>query len=179
MGKDKGELAYHGMPQREYAYRLLEPLCEEVFISLRPDQAGDIPQRFNSIPDQDQFRGPMNGLLSAHAVHPEAAWLVLACDLPLMDRAALEYLIAERDPSRTATAYATKKTGLPEPLAAIWEPQGLERAIGYLKEAESSCARKYLLRSDTRLVNPRHDSLLANANDPEEREAILEQLSHS
>ncbi|MBC2840563.1 NTP transferase domain-containing protein [Robiginitalea sp. SC105] len=177
MGQDKGEIEYHGKPQREFAYALLETLCERTFLSLRSDQEADIPEAFQTVTDQDRFRGPLNGILSAHALYPEAAWLVLACDLPLMDRDSLRLLIDERDPSRMATAFATGKSGLPEPLAAIWEPRGLRHAISYMENAESSCPRKFLIRSDTRLVTATDDTVLANANDPQEREAILEKLN--
>ena len=39
MGRDKGELIYHdSVPQREWAYRLLEPFCDYVVLSLQRDQ---------------------------------------------------------------------------------------------------------------------------------------------
>ena len=34
MGMDKSQLQYHGVPQREWLYELLQPLCEDVYISL-------------------------------------------------------------------------------------------------------------------------------------------------
>lgn len=36
MGRDKGAIAWHGKPQREYAADMLKNLCGEVFISCRP-----------------------------------------------------------------------------------------------------------------------------------------------
>lgn len=176
MGRDKGAMDYHGMPQREYAYALLEEVCEKAFLSMRSDQAGEVPDNYRTVLDQDRFRGPLNGILSAHAEFPEAAWLVLACDLPLMDKASLELLVSQRNPAKAATAFATEASGLPEPLAAIWEPAGLRNAMDYMESAASSCPRKFLLQSDIRLVTAREDAVLANANDPGEREAILEKL---
>ncbi|WP_425423095.1 NTP transferase domain-containing protein [Robiginitalea biformata] len=176
MGRDKGAMDYHGLPQREYAYALLEEVCEKAFLSLRSDQAADIPGNYRTLTDQDRYRGPLNGILSAHADFPDAAWLVLACDLPLMDRESLEFLVSRRDPNKVATAYATEASGLPEPLAAIWEPSALRAAKDYLKNATSSCPRKFLLQSDIRLVVAEEDTVLANANDPREREAILQKL---
>ena len=38
MGSDKGLIAYHGMPQREYLYHLLSRVCKETFLSVRDDQ---------------------------------------------------------------------------------------------------------------------------------------------
>ncbi|NNE77041.1 MAG: NTP transferase domain-containing protein, partial [Pricia sp.] len=35
MGKDKGLIPYHGMPQREYLYHLLGRVCDKTFLSIR------------------------------------------------------------------------------------------------------------------------------------------------
>ncbi len=177
MGRDKGLIAYHGLPQREHLYRMLQPFCERVYLSVRAEQEDELGTGMDYIVDEDLYRGPFNGLLSAHHRHPGVAWLVLACDLPLMDTDALERLIASRDPSKIATAYATRSSGLPEPLAAIWESHGLRLAEQHMKTATSSCPRKFLLNSDIRLVEAEDDGVLANANDPEEYRIIREKLS--
>lgn len=164
MGTDKGLLNYHGIPQREYLYGLLENLGLDCFLSIRTEQQGTVPDNFNTVVDNNRHRGPFNGILSAHDAYPEAAWLVLACDLPLLDKAALKSLVLKRNPRKLATAYATQASGLPEPLVAIWEPKGLQRAKEYLKVAESSCPRKFLINSDIDLVYPEKDEVLYNAN---------------
>ncbi|MCX2719602.1 NTP transferase domain-containing protein [Lentiprolixibacter aurantiacus] len=172
MGQDKSLLEYHGIPQADYLYSLLEKICNKTFMSLRADQQNG-NKGVNAILDEDRYRGPFNGILSAHNSHPEAAWLVLACDLPLIDEASLNQLIEARDPEFVATAMATRKSGLPEPLVAIWEPRGLNAAREYLKTAESSCPRKFLIRNNSKLVNPEKDQVLLNANNPEEYQEAL------
>lgn len=167
MGEDKGILQYHGVPQREYTVNLLKSCGIKTFLSVRSDQQEEISASMDIILDQDIYRGPFNGLLSAHSNYPEVAWLVVACDMPLLEASDLQFLIQERDPNRLATAYAAVKSGLPEPLAAIWEPAGLAAAQTYLETATSSCARKFLINHDTKLVHPKEDRTLANANDPE------------
>ena len=177
MGMDKGMLQYHGKPQREYLYEQLEPICSRVFLSIRPEQEGELPQGTNVILDENTYKGPFNGLLSAHHAFPGAAWLVVACDLPFVDRKVLSYLLDRRDPGAMATAYATHASKLPEPLAAIWEPHGLEAAEAHMQTAESSCPRKFLINGDTTLVYPEDDLWLSNANEPGEYEEILSQLN--
>ncbi len=176
MGSDKGLLAYHGLPQREYFYTLLEQLCDKVYLSLRCDQLQEVSQNFNYILDNDNYQGPFNGILSAHEKFPDAAWLVLACDLPLLDLDTLKRLVDERDPKMVATAMATKKSGLPEPLVAIWEPKGLSTASNYLAAAETFGPRKYLINSDIKMVHPSEDKLLYNANSLEEYHFAKSQL---
>lgn len=175
MGSDKGLITYHGMPQREYLYHMLERVCERTFVSLRKEQEAEMPFGFATIADEDKFKGPYNGLLSAHSKHPEVAWLVLACDLPLMDLISLQQLIAARDPNVSATAFAQKDNPLPEPLCAIWEPKALKDSVNYLEEGNGTCPRKFLINNDeVKLVFPENENVLLNANSEEEyKEALL------
>jgi len=174
MGKDKGMIPYHGMPQREYLYHLLSRVCEETFVSIRRDQKKNFPEDMESIVDNDSYKGPYNGLLSAHEKFPEVAWLVLACDLPLIDLASLQELIAARDPNAMASAFAHKENPLPEPLCAIWEPRSFEASKAYLESGNGTCPRKFLINNETKLVFPRDPNVLMNANSEEEyKEAIV------
>ena len=177
MGTDKGLLNYHGVPQREYLCGLLENLGLHCFLSIRSDQRGEVPEGFTTIEDKNRYLGPFNGILSAHEFDPEAAWLVLACDLPLLNKAALKNLVLKRNPDKAATAYATHSSKLPEPLVAIWEPQGLDRAKEYLRDAESSCPRKYLINSKIELLFPERDEVLYNANSLSEYQFARTKLS--
>ncbi len=177
MGKDKAQISYHGLPHSIYLYNLLEKLCDKTYLSLRGDQHSEYGKEFHIIEDQDRYRGPFNGLLSAHDYAPEVAWLVVACDLPLMDSSTVQKLIEQRDSEKIATALATTKTGLPEPLAAIWESAGLNKAIDYLSKSNSSCPRKYLLNSDIKLVHPSEDKVLLNANSEGEYNEVLRILA--
>ena len=173
MGHDKGLIAYHGIPQREHMYQVLQEICDQTFLSVRNDQARDIPSQYRVIADHDRFRGPFNGMLSAHEQYPEVAWLVVACDMPLLNAQALEHLIAARDPEKYATAYALQGSTLPEPLCAIWEPKALNQAKAYLEAGNGTCPRKYLINSDIKLVHPGNDRVLFNANSEDEYKEVL------
>ncbi len=178
MGKDKGLIAYHGMPQREYLYRMLGKVCDTVFMSVRKDQVGAMDPKFKTVVDEDIFKGPFNGILSAHKAYPEVAWLVLACDLPLFDEKALRDLIGQRKPTSIATSYALRENPLPEPLCAIWEPNGLSAAVSYMTEGlNGSCPRKFLINNDTHLVYPENENVLMNANSESEYEEALAKLT--
>ncbi len=176
MGRDKGTIDYHGIPQREYLYNLLSAVCEEVFMSLQPNQLPGLKGDFKYILDQDRFKGPYNGLLSAHRQFPKAAWLVLACDLPFMDLQGIELLVENRDRSKVATAFALKENPLPEPLAAIWEPHGLAQSEIHLSGQISGSPREYLINSSVELVFPESEEILINANSKEEYEMALTKL---
>ncbi|WP_339665360.1 molybdenum cofactor guanylyltransferase [Maribacter arcticus] len=177
MGTDKGLIEYHGIPQREYLYNLLSQVCENTFISLREEQEDELPTAMKTIVDLNEFKGPYNGLLSAHKKYPDVAWLVLACDLPLMDLDALKELISQRDSAKEATAFALKENPLPEPLCAIWEPHALQQSITYLESGNGTCPRKYLINHDTKLVFPKYENVLLNANSEEDYKEALEKLA--
>lgn len=168
MGNDKGLLTYHGVPQREYLYQMAKQFCSKTFYSIRSGQEAEFETGADFIVDKNEYKGPLNGILSAHKAHPNVAWLVLACDLPLLNEMALRALLTARNPNKIATAFATNKTGLPEPLVAIWEPNGLKKAMEYMETAGSSCPRKFLISSDVVLVHPKNDEVLYNANTLEE-----------
>lgn len=178
MGTDKGSITYHNIPQRDYLYQLLEEVCDKVFLSIRPEQEETVlTGGKNLILDRNEYKGPYNGLLSAHREYPGVAWMVLACDLPLIDLKALQQLKANRDKNAWATAFATRESGLPEPLAAIWEPMGLQESVQYLNEGNGTCPRKFLIRSNTTLVFPEEEHVLLNANSQEEYEAAVHKLN--
>ena len=177
MGTDKGLIAYHGIPQRDYLYQLLEKICDKTFMSIRKEQEAEISSSFNTIVDEDVFKGPFNGILSAHNKYPDVAWLVLACDLPLIDEKSLRELIEARKGSAVATAFAQKENPLPEPLCAIWEPQALTGAVTYLEQGNGSCPRKFLINSNTHLVFPENAQVLMNANSEVEYKDAMTKLA--
>lgn len=176
MGKDKGNMVYHQIPQREHTYKLLDSLCQKTFFSIRADQETEIKADYNYILDDDNFRGPYNGIMSAHAKFPEVAWLILATDLPLLKKSDLQKLIDNRDPNKLATAFATNESRLPEPLVALWEPSGLRESIAFLNSQQGTCPRKFLINSNIELVNPDDDAVLMNANTVEDYQKAQQQL---
>ncbi|MEM8896181.1 MAG: NTP transferase domain-containing protein, partial [Bacteroidota bacterium] len=120
MGRDKGAINYHGKPQREYIADLLSPFCDEVHMSVQPDS--DIETAYPKLEDSFMGLGPYGGLLSAFRKDPNAAWLAVACDVPMVDQNALQLLTTKRDTSQFATCFHNTVTNHPEPMVAIWEP---------------------------------------------------------
>lgn len=65
MGQDKGAINWHGKPQREYVADLLQPVCNEVFISCRPEQQHNLQGDYPTLPDRFTGLGPFGAILSA------------------------------------------------------------------------------------------------------------------
>lgn len=177
MHRDKAALAYQGRSQLDRAFDLLSRHVDKVFVSVRPAQITD-PARAQKplIVDSVAGEGPIVGIRSALAAHPQNAWLVLACDLPFLSDAALTQLLEQRDPTVVATAFTSTYDGLPEPLCAVWEP-----AAGAALEAYQAmggrCPRKFLRNHAVRLLTPRDARALDNINTPEEYAVALEVLA--
>jgi molybdopterin-guanine dinucleotide biosynthesis protein A len=175
MRQDKAALTYQGEPQLLRAWRLLEAVTEQAFISVRDSQRGDPLRRgLPQIVDSYDAVGPVAGILSAQDRYPDAAWLVLACDLPLLDATTLEQLIEARDATADAAVFTSSHDGLPEPLCAIWEPSS-HALLKQRYEAGSYCPRKALSQSRIVLL-PAPGAALDNVNTPEEREAMQQRL---
>ena len=82
MGSDKSQLNYHGKSQRLFLYELLNPFCEEVFISCNSSQADSIPYSFKYIIDDEHYsgHGPISGLLSAFKINSDKSILFIGCE---------------------------------------------------------------------------------------------------
>ena len=177
MRTDKAALLYGGRSQLERAMALIAPHVARAYVSVRADQGSDpLRARFSQIPDSHENLGPIAGLLAAQARHPEAAWLVLACDLPLLDDATLTHLVGARAPERTATAYRSSHDGLPEPLCAIWEPRSAAPLLAYVGSGRD-CPRRFLLGADTYLIDEPNPAALDNINTPEEYRSAMTALA--
>jgi molybdopterin-guanine dinucleotide biosynthesis protein A len=173
MQQDKSTIAYHGLPQWQYLAQLLQGFTREVYLSCRSEQAYTGWDKV--ITDSVEGAGPSAGLLSAHAAYPAAAWLVLACDLPLISPKSIAYLLAQRQPGKAATAFLSPFNNMPEPLIAIWEPAGLAQLQKDFGEGKT-CPRKTLHASDTLVIeNPYADEQF-NANTPAEMQEALKLL---
>ena len=178
MQRDKAALAYHGRTQLEWAFELVSPLCAETYVSVREAQCNDsVRSRFPLVVDKDVGEGPIAGIYSAMTTHPQAAWLIIACDLPFLTSDTLRHLIAHRDPSQIATAYRSQHDGLPEPLCAIWEPSAREAVVAHMN-AGRHCPRKLLINSNAKLLPLPEPQALDNVNTPDEHDAAAALLSN-
>lgn len=169
MGQDKGLIDYHGLPQRDWVAQLLAGSCEEVFFSVRTEQE-NLPKG-QLISDSFTGLGPFGAILSAFREHPQAAWLVVACDMPLLDQESIQFLLQQRSSSHLATAFHNPVTSWPDPLLTVWEPRAYPTLLQFLAQGYS-CPRKVLINSDVKVLQPPNAEILRNANSPEERKEI-------
>lgn len=171
MGADKSQLAYHGMPQSEYAVQLLENQGLETFVSVRENQQ---IENKKTITDAFVGLGPFGAICSAFMKNPNEAYLVLATDLPYVSDELLALLLSKRNPKKIATAIKGKSAKFMEPLITIWEPKSYPILLNYLAQGYS-CPRKILINSEVEIVEV-EDALIRNVNTPSEFETVKKEL---
>ena len=98
----------------------LTPFVEEMFVS----GAGEIPAGLGEVmrvEDLPGLQGPLAGLGALVKHRPFSSWLVLACDLPDLAPAALEWLLSQRRGRLRALLPRNPITGRREPLLAWYD----------------------------------------------------------
>lgn len=177
MKTDKAALRYGGRIQTERMFELISPFCTRLILSNRKDQSA-LPGHtgFPQIHDEFGDLGPAGGILSALEMAPLVGWLVVACDLPFLDRTTIHHLVAARNPKKYATAYVSAQSGLPEPLCAIYEPKS-RTAIRTFIERGIRCPRIMMIQSDVELLRPPNPRALEHIDTPEGFRSTSEALS--
>lgn len=172
MGQDKSRLNYHGLPQRDYLTALLADYCAAVFWSVNPDQVAELTDcQVQLIVDSHPEPGPLAGILSALEACPERAWLVVACDLPLLTHQTLTALVAGRDTRRPATVFWDSDHSGPEPLVSIWEPTALPLLRVFVGMGQRS-PRRFLQQYTRHWLTAPDAGELTNVNDPDAFAAV-------
>lgn len=169
MGTDKSLLNYHGKPQREYLFDLAKKYCSDVYFSSRAEQQFSE----NTIIDNYEL-GPIGGILSAFDFNQNTAWLVVACDMPLIDENSFQTLINHRDKEKIATAFLNPETNAPDPLFTIYEPKVFQLLTQYIETGNKS-PKVFLQNNDTKIIVSANLSFLTNVNTKEEFERIQNQ----
>jgi molybdenum cofactor guanylyltransferase len=175
MGEDKSMMKWHGKEQQYYVADMLKGYCDQVFISCRQDQQANAHDAYLLLPDTFVDLGPYGAILSAFREQPNVAWLVVACDLPLLDNHTIEQLINKRKTASIATTFNSPYDDMPEPLITIWEPKSYPVLLSFLAQGYS-CPRKVLMNSNASIISPENDAALINVNTPEEAAKVKAML---
>ncbi|APU98591.1 hypothetical protein BV902_21485 [Sphingobacterium sp. B29] len=183
MGRAKEKMRWHGKEQVYYLADMLGNYCVEVYISCRVEQFDEIADgnemtsTYAWLSDRYTDIGPMGGMLTAFEFRPDRAWLVVACDLPLVDPEAIAYLIQHRDPRRIATAFKSQRDSLPEPLLAIWEPSSLP-IFQQMQTQHKLSPRRALIQHRALCIEAPDVNTLVNVNTPAEADSVKAMINN-
>lgn len=169
MGKDKSMLDYHGMPQRDYVFQLLNNFCQKVYTSV--GKASKTVANHSTIEDAFEMKGPLNAILSAFKQEPSVAWITVPVDMPYIDANIIQYLVDNRNVYKTATCFYDSGDQQPEPLLTIWEPKADALLKDFFGQGRIS-PREFLKSTNIQLLNIPDKKALMNVNTPEDLEAF-------
>jgi molybdopterin-guanine dinucleotide biosynthesis protein A len=133
MGTDKGLLKLEARTWAQTAVDKLAALQLPVVLSVNALQYPDYAVVFSAkqlVEDNESLdiHGPLSGVLSVHLRFPQEDLLVLACDMPLMETAIVEQLVAAYK-NNSSEAYVFSNNQEPEPLCGIYTAKGLAATI--------------------------------------------------
>ncbi|NWK56706.1 NTP transferase domain-containing protein [Verrucomicrobiaceae bacterium N1E253] len=175
MGTDKSTLVFRdGLSQKERGLKLLASVCDKVFTSVRDDQeteASTIVDAFGPI-------GPLGAIASAQQSAPNTPWLVLACDLPMLETSHLQALVDAHQENKDATYFLSATDDLPEPLCAIWGPTSAE-AVSDAVRTGKRCPRSVLKQLTATAVPSPGLWILANTNTEADAREIRTRLQQT
>lgn len=114
MGQDKANLVLGERTLLQNVVATLQPLFSQVIVSVRqPRPEIDLPQ----VSDDPAHSGPLAGL-AAVLEQASAPWVfAVACDMPFLSPAVIEYLALQR---ANCQAVVPLVGGYPQPLAAFY-----------------------------------------------------------
>lgn len=182
MHKDKGLLMTGRFTWAETLALQLQPLCDNLVISVNPEQHAYHSELsgYTLITDDASLDiyGPLHGLFSVHQHFPEEDIFLLACDMQQMKAEVLETLAGNYRANPDFEAWVfLQPDGSPEPLAAIYSAKAIAAVLA--KHRESALPRhsmKYLLlqlKVFSMAIPGNWVGCFANFNTPQEEKATI------
>ncbi|MFN2161688.1 MAG: molybdenum cofactor guanylyltransferase [Candidatus Promineifilaceae bacterium] len=139
MGRDKSFVPFEGRPMIEVVRDRVAGLGDElILITNNPE-----PYAYLNLPafgDIYADCGPLGGIHSALANAASPYVLMVACDMPWLNRDLLEYLVSLR---RTADIVVPRLDKFPEPLHAVYSKACLDPIETKLKAGDLKITRFY------------------------------------
>ncbi len=165
LGRDKAAVTIDGQTLLERAVAVVQGVVGDVHVAVHASQVNEpLRSRFRCIVDRSSGIGPAAGVLSAHVAEPAVAWLVLACDMPWVDRSALVEILAARVPERAGVGFWNEDLGGPEPLCALYEPATLAAFRRQVEADGNPSLRVWLASADVVLLKTPRAGVLDSIN---------------
>ncbi|WP_059105629.1 molybdenum cofactor guanylyltransferase [Shouchella shacheensis] len=124
-GKPKAFARYRGKLLYERAVASLTPHVSQVIVVSHPELTSCFPKqdKVSVVEDIEPYKGkgPLAGLYAAMKTTPAHWYIVLACDMPLMDAATVGKIAAQRDGAHQAVVPHVQSRL--QPLAAVYHQE--------------------------------------------------------
>jgi len=106
----------------DHTLSILQPYCNEIIFT-GDARTPDHLKHITHLPDPPNVKGPMSGILAGMRWAPEAAWIICACDMPMMTQSAIEWLMNERKVGNWGALPKRCEQSQVEPLFSFYGPQ--------------------------------------------------------
>lgn len=118
----------------EKAYTALHAVCDEVVVVTRAELLARFPANYHLITDIAIFSGcgPLAGIYSAMAAVEAEKYVVLPCDMPLIDDKVMQQLIHRHQRDITVV----EVEGQLQPLVSVWNVSAKDKIRQVLKEKQ-------------------------------------------
>lgn len=160
----------------EHTVATTTALVDAVFLA----GAGEIPSSLTQLArlrDASGVCGPMAGILAALRHHPEATWLILACDLPALRADSLAWLLAETRPEDLAVLPCMDSPEQVEPLFACYSGRCLPHLEALAADGTWSLAPlRHVPGVRTPLIPPALRPAWRNINTPQQLRRYLREI---
>ncbi len=168
LGTPKTLVAWQGKPLFQHAWDLLQPHCQETFLSVSGSMDTVYPPSYARIVDAVPDAGPLGAIHTAMIQQPADRWMVLAADMPLVHQRALSHL-SRHAASAEVTLFADP-SGIWQPLCASYSSQVLPKFTTAL-QSENLSMRSLLSNCDVQVL-PWHEDIFLNINTPEDLDRL-------
>lgn len=103
----------------EYMYQLLRSACDEVIIVTREEFVHCFTPTERVIVDVERYRGcgPLAGIYSAMRASLAERYLVLPCDMPLLEQTAIDILLEKHNQDISVVQVENRL----QPLVSVWK----------------------------------------------------------
>lgn len=181
--QEKALATLDGKPLIVHAVTGVAPAVDGVLVNCRRDQLPAFRRAVSSIPadiafvcDPEPDRGPAAGLATALAAVATPRVAVVACDMPFVDAAFLEWLFEERHGGDGAVPSVE---GTPQPTQAVFATEPSRRAADDAVANASGSLRDVLDRLDvveipeSRVVDKTTRTSFVDVNTPAELQTLV------
>lgn len=134
----------------EVAYENLRPFCDEIVIVAQQRFIHKFPSSYNVITDEAPFigHGPLAGILAGMNAIQAENYIILPCDMPLMEASVIEKLLTYHEKNVTLV----QENGQLQPLVSIWHHQMKQKIYRYLKSGNKKI-KQFLTEIDPTIVD--------------------------
>lgn len=174
MGSPKAFLQYQGEALYLRTASLMANWVDKVYISGKQEQTdalqnSDLP----FVSDKYDNIGPLAGILSVfeHMKTKEDALMIVATDMPFLNKNTFRTLSESRNPEKMVTLYKNRENGFLEPLCAIYE------SPAYLRMKKAFMNKQFALHrifreEEVECIEYSNKSSLDNINFPDQWQNI-------